>query len=106
MKDPRIDPLNNAAILTDTVMRLAFAPADPKAKVTALRVPMRASKLEAMQSSMRLGTVHLQLKAGFAPERHIELTPPELFALLEMGDRFITELPEAQRAAPVPDAEG
>lgn len=101
MKDPRIDPLNNAAILTDTVMRLAFAPADPKAKVTALCVPMRAAKLDAMQTSMRLGTVHLQLKAGFAPERHIELTPPELFALLEMGDRFLTELPDAQRAAPI-----
>lgn len=98
MPDPRIDPLSNAAILTDTQVRISFAPRDEKAKVVALKVPVRAAKLVEMQSIMQLGTIHLQLKAGFAAERHLEMTGPELMVLLEMADRFITELPRAQRA--------
>lgn len=98
--DPRIDPLGRAAILTDTQVRIAFAPRDPEAKIIALKVPVRAAKLDEMQLLMQLGTIHLQLKAGFAGERHLELTGPELMVLMEMADRFVTELPRAMKAAP------
>lgn len=98
MNDPRIDALSNSAILTDTQLRLTFAPRDPQAKVTALKVPVRADKIDQMQAMMQLGTVHIQLKAGFGLERSIELSGPELMILMDAADRFVTELPAAQRA--------
>lgn len=98
MSDPRIDSLGSSAILTDTTLRLTFAPVDESAKVTALKVPVRHDKLVQLQSVMQLGKVHLQIKAGFAPERSIELTGPELMVLIDMADRFVTELPRAQAA--------
>lgn len=104
MTDPRIDPLTSAAILTDTQMRLAFAPQDPDAKVVALTVPVRNAKLAQMQSLMQLGRIHLQVKAGFGEERSIELSGPELMVLIDMADRFVTELPRAQQSG-VQDAE-
>lgn len=101
MSDPRIDPLERAAILTDTQLRLAFAPADPQAKITALKLPVRAAKIAALQSRMQLGTVHIQIKDGFGAERSIELSGPELMILMDMADRFVTELPRAQQAGAV-----
>jgi hypothetical protein len=92
-KDPRIDPLGAAAILTDTQLRVAFAPLDPKAKVVALQVPIRKAKIDQLQSLMALGTVHVQIKAGFGAERSIELTGPEIMILLDALDKFVTELP-------------
>lgn len=100
MPDPRIDPLNSAAIITDTQMRIAFAPADPDAKITALKVPVRNAKLAQMQAQMLLGRVHIQIKAAFGEERSIELSGPELFVLMDLADRFVTELPRAQAATP------
>lgn len=98
MADPRIDPLPRSAVVTDTHMRMTFAPADQLAKVTAITVPMPAIKLTQMQSLMQLGAVHLQVKAPFQEERHIQLSGPELMVLIEMADRFVTELPRAQAA--------
>jgi hypothetical protein len=92
-RDPRIDTLGNAAILTDTQIRLAFAPLDPKEKTVALKVEQTKLNLDRMQAMMRLGVIHLQIKAGFASERHIELTGPELMLIMELGDRFVTHLP-------------
>lgn len=103
MTDPRIDPLDRTAILTDTQLRLAFAPADPEAKITALKVPVRSAKIDQMQSLMALGVVHVQIKAGFAPERSIELTGPELMILIDAADRFVTELPRARQASAQPE---
>lgn len=94
-RDPRIDRLGNAAILTDTQVRLAFAPHDPKAKPVALKFDAPRLDIDRMQAMMKLGRVHLQIKAGFAPERHIELSGPELMFIMELGDRFVTELPAA-----------
>lgn len=99
MSDPRIDPLGSSAILTDTQMRLAFAPRDPEAKITALGLNVHAAKIDKLQSLMQLGTIHLQIKAGFAPERSIELSGPEIMLLMDLADRFVTELPRAQKAA-------
>ena len=96
MTDPRIDPLGAAAILTDTQLRVAFAPADPKTKIVALKVPIRKAKIDQLQSLMALGTVHVQLKAGFGAERHIELTGPEIMILMDALDKFVTELPSSQ----------
>lgn len=98
MTDPRIDPLARSAILTDTQVRIAFAPHDPEAKVTAITVPVRGAKITALQSQMQLGTVHIQIKAAFGDERHLELSGPELMVLMELVDRFVTELPRAQAA--------
>lgn len=39
------------------------------------------------------GKVHLQLKRGFAAERHLVLDPAEVALLYEMLDMFIQELP-------------
>lgn len=100
MPDPRIDPLGATAIFTDTQVRIAFAPLAPEAKIIALKVPVRKAKVDQMQSIMQLGTIHIQLKAWFAAERHLELSGPELMVLMEMADRFITELPRAQKAEP------
>lgn len=98
MADPRIDPLTSSAILTDTQFRLAFAPADPDAKITALTVPVRGTKITQMQALMALGRVHFQVKAAFGEERSIELSGPELMVLIDMADRFVTELPRARQA--------
>jgi hypothetical protein len=100
--DPRIDPLNNAAILTDTQVRISFAPADEDARVVALSSKSRGVKLMQMQSLMQLGRVHIQVKAGFGEERSIDLTPPEIMVIYELLDRFITELPRASRAEALP----
>lgn len=99
MADPRIDSLGRTAILTDTQLRLAFAPLDPEAKVSALQIEVRADKVAQMQALAKLGTVHVQIKAGFGAERKIELTVPELFLLIDLADRFVTELPRAQAAS-------
>lgn len=107
MTDERIDPLGNSAILTDTQIRLAFAPQDPKANLIAMKLDVRKDRTDRMAALMQVGKVHLQVKAGFAPERSIELTGPELMILMDMADRFVTELPAARRAAlhAVPDHE-
>lgn len=98
MADPRIDPLPRSAVVTDTHIRLSFAPADSEAKVTAITTPMPALKLTRMQSLMQLGKVHVQVKSPFTHERAIELSGPELMVLMEMADRFVHELPRAQQA--------
>lgn len=104
MTDPRIDPLGNSSILTDTVMRLAFAPVDKDAKITALKVPVRVKNVQALDAAMLKGTIHLQIKAGFGFERTIEMSPAELMIFIDMADRFITELPQARKAEAQPDA--
>lgn len=97
MTDPRIDPLGAAAILTDTQLRLVFAPADPKARVVGLTVPIRKTRIDALVPLMQQGTVHLQLKDGFSPERHLELRAAELPLLFDLIDRFIHELPRVDK---------
>lgn len=99
MADPRIDTLGSTAILTDTQLRLAFAPLDPEAKVSALQIEVRADKIVQMQALAKIGTVHFQIKSGFGEERSIELTVPEVFLLIDLADRFVTELPRAQAAS-------
>lgn len=96
--DPRIDKLSAAGILTDTQVRLAFAPADPKAPVVALKASSRAARLVNMQSQMKLGRIYIQIKEGFGAERSIDLSGPEFLMIQELGDRLITELPAAQAA--------
>lgn len=96
--DPRIDPLGRAAILTDTQLRLAFAPLDPKAKVTGMALEVRKAKLDQIASLMQLGTFHIQLKSGFEPERHYTFKPEEVPLLLDALDKMVTELPRAQSA--------
>lgn len=96
--DHRIDLLGAAAILTDTQFRIAFAPQDPSDKATALQFVARKAKMEQLQSQMRLGDVHVQVKAGFAAERHFVLSGPEIVLLMDAFDKFITELPDASRA--------
>ncbi len=98
MTDPRIDPLGSSAILTDTQVRVSFAPHDGEARVVALSSKSRADRLLQMQSLMALGRVHIQVKAGFGAERSIELSPPEVMVIFELLDRFVTELPRAQQA--------
>lgn len=104
MTDPRIDDLGRNAILTDTTLRIAFAPADPKAAITALKVPVRHDRVTQMQSLMQLGLIHVQIKPGFGDEKHHVYTGPEVMILLEALDRFVTELPRAQQAKPQEDA--
>lgn len=101
MNDHRIEPLGAAAILTDTQFRIAFAPTDPADNAIALKFTARKAKTDDMQMSMRSGAVHVQIKAGFAPERHIVLTGPEIMLLMDAFDKFITELPDASRAKPI-----
>lgn len=93
MSDPRIDPLNSAAVLTDTQLRLSFAPVRKEARVVALEKSVHRTDIMDLETRMQQGKVHFQIKAGFAPERSIELTGAELLLLLEMSDRFITNLP-------------
>lgn len=97
--DPRIDPLGNTAILTDTQMRLAFAPRDPKAKVVGMALEVRKAKLDQIAALMQLGTFHIQLKSGFEAERHYTFKPEEVPLLLDALDKMVTELPRAQAAA-------
>lgn len=101
MTDPRIDPLGASAILTDTQVRVSFAPSDPEERVIALSSKSRQDRLLQMQALMALGRVHVQVKAAFGAERNIDLSPPEIMVLMELLDRFITELPRAQRAKAV-----
>lgn len=95
-RDPRVDTLGRAAILTDTQFRLTFAPADPKAKLVALQANAGQDKLLRIRSQMRVGQVVVQLKAGFGEERSIVLDPPEILLLIDLFDRFVTELPNAE----------
>lgn len=101
--DPRIDPLNSSAILTDTQLRCSFAPRDPEERVVALQVPVRKAKLDQLASMMKLGTFHIQIKSGFEPERSIALKPEEVPLLMDALDRVVTELPRAQAAKAVGD---
>lgn len=98
MTDPRIDPLGANAILTDTQVRVSFAPHDQEERVIALASKSRSNTLLEMQTRMALGRVHIQVKAAFGEERSIELSPPEIMVIMELLDRFVTELPRAQRA--------
>lgn len=98
MTDPRIDPLGSSVILTDTQVRVSFAPHNDEERVIALKSNSRQLTLDQMQSLMALGRVHLQVKAGFGIERSIELSPPEVMVIFELLDRFVTELPRASRA--------
>jgi hypothetical protein len=107
-EDPRVDPLGNNAILTDTRIRISLAPRRPEVRVVALEQSVRAAQIERLASMTQQGVVHLQLKEGFAPERHYVLSPAELALLYDMLDKFITELPRVDRgpaADPKPDAE-
>lgn len=101
MTDPRIDPLGSSAILTDTQVRVSFAPHDPDERAIALHTKSRSTTLLEMQSRMALGRVHIQVKAAFGEERHIDLSPPEIMVIMELLDRFVTELPRAQRATAI-----
>lgn len=97
--DPRIDKLPNAAILTDTQLKLTFAPANPDARVVALAIPIRKTRIDNLALLMQQGKVHLQLKAGFAPERHLVFEPAEIALLHDMLDRFMQELPTVDKKA-------
>lgn len=101
MTDPRIDKLASSAILTNTQFRMSFAPRNPEARITALKFEARADKIAQMQNLMQLGTIHIQIKAGFGEERSIELSGPEAMLLFDGLDKFITELPRAQAAKPL-----
>lgn len=101
MTDPRIDPLGASAILTDTQFRMTFAPLNEAERVVAMKFHARRAKIDQMQSLMKLGTIHIQIKAGFSPERHYELSGPEAMLLMDGLDKFVTELPRAQQAKPV-----
>lgn len=96
MTDPRVDKLGNSAILTDTQFRIAFAPRDEKAKIVALKADVRQTKTDQLSSMMALGMVYIQVKAAFGIERTIALTPPEVVILMDLFDKFITELPKAE----------
>lgn len=100
-QDPRAEPLGAAAILTDTQFRLSFLPRDPNERAIAMQFVARAAKMGDMQSQMRLGDVLVQVKAGFASERQITLSAPEIVLLMDAFDKFITELPAASLAAPI-----
>lgn len=101
LRDPRIDALSNSAILTDTQVRLTFAPRNPDSRVLAKLLNVSADKITQMQALMQLGTIHLQIKAGFGAERSIELNGPEGLILMELFDRFITELPRVDDGSTV-----
>lgn len=45
--DPRIDALGSSAILTDTQLRITFAPERPEARVVALRRTRAATRSRA-----------------------------------------------------------
>ena len=93
-QDPRLDvKLPRSAILTDTRVRLSFLPdAEPERIITAEKeVPQ--TRLLQMAPMMRQGKVHIQIKAGFADERSLVLTPAELLILTQAADQFLTELP-------------
>ncbi len=55
MTDPRIDPLGASAILTDTQVRVSFAPSDPDERVIALKSNSRAANLLQMQGLKAAG---------------------------------------------------
>lgn len=93
--DPRIDPLGRTAILTDTQFRITLAPARPESRVVALEKAVNASRIAAIAAQTQQGKVHIQIKAGFAEERHIVLDPAELALVYSMLDMFIQELPRA-----------
>lgn len=92
-QDPRIDALGSSAILTDTQLRITFAPERPEARVVALRKDARCDQITRLETMTQRGKVHLQLKRGFAAERHLVLDPAEVALLYEMLDMFIQELP-------------
>lgn len=92
-EDIRVDALKPLAILTDTHIRLVFAPSRAEARVVALDNEVRATRIEKLGLQMQQGFVHIQFKAGFEKERHIALRPAEMFLLYEMLDRFMQELP-------------
>ena len=97
--DPRVDALTNAAILTDTQVRITMAPVRQESRVVALQKSLRATEVERIASLTQQGKVHVQIKAGFAPERHLVLEPAEVAILYDMLDRFIQELPRVDKAA-------
>ncbi len=100
--DPRISPLGATAILTDTQIKLTFAPTRPEARVVGLQIEVNAMKMAQMSALMQQGAVHVQIKAGFAAERRLTFTPAEMVTLYDMLDKFITELPRVDDKAAKP----
>lgn len=98
--DERIDPLKAAAILTDTQIRIAFAPQNPKSRITAMKVDVREKQVQDLALYTSTGTVHLQIKAGFGRERHMELTLPEVLLLRTALEKFVMQMPTASVAKP------
>lgn len=92
--DPRVPDLQGGAILTDTQIRLTFAPARAESRVLAAQIAVPKSRIDDMQPMVQQGQVHIQLKAGFGPSRRLVLTAAEVFLLQDALDRFITELPQ------------
>lgn len=93
-QDPRLnDKLPGSAILTDTRMRLSFLPDAEPDRIIAAEKEVPHARLLQMAPLLRNGKVRLQVKAGFAAEREIILTPAELLILTQFADTFLTELP-------------
>lgn len=97
-RDERIDPLTAAAVLTDTQIRMAFAPENTSKRITALKQDLRQNAIDLLAVNCSRGSVHIQIKAGFGRERHMELTLPELLLVRELADKFIMELAMASDA--------
>ncbi len=105
IRDERIDALTSAAILTDTQIRLAFAPENPKSRITALKKDARQSDIDLLSVQCSRGSVHLQIKSGFGRERHIELTIPELLLIQALMDQFVMGLPAASASTAIEEGE-
>lgn len=103
IRDERVDALVNAAILTDTQIRMAFAPENPKSRIIAVKQDIRQAQVDMLRIKCSRGSVHLQIKSGFGRERHIELTIPELLLVQALADKFVMELPSASGSAAIGD---
>ncbi len=91
--DLRVDALGRTAILTDTQFRITLAPERAESRVVALEKSVPKTNIDALDANTQRGKVHIQIKAGFSPERHLVLSPAELALLYTMLDTFIQELP-------------
>jgi len=91
--DPRVPDLQGGAILTDTQIRLTFAPVREEARVVAAQVATAQARVNDLAVLLQRGAVHIQLKAGFAESRRLIVSPAEAYLLYDALDRFITGLP-------------
>lgn len=85
--------LDPPRIIGSTVLQMSFIPKNKKQMPVGLGHELPMDKVAELALKMRKGQVRFQVRRMTGEEVDIVLSPAELMMLIDMSDRFVTELP-------------